>query len=163
MSLLDSPLRRSEQQTPKAHTSFYNPREASDSESSSDEEDEDLRDQSPELAETDNRGLRARSRSLKGYIHTKRWPDRFKGSNSSGSSGMGTGGSNSTTSLTGQQESMGGRQSSPEYVPTATVRGSMSDIGSEDLPITKLSVSRNENYGDRTLSPFVFVALYFES
>ena len=157
MSLLDSPLRRSDQQTPKAHTSFYNPRGASDSESSSDEEDEDLRDQSPELAETDNRGLRSRSRSLKGYIHTKRWPDRFKGSHSSGSSGMGTGGSNSTTSLTGQQESIGGgRQSSPEYVPAGTtVRGSMSDIGSEDLLMTKLSVSRNENYGDRTLSPFV--------
>jgi len=154
MSLLDSPLRRPEHQTPKTHTSFYNPREASDSETS-DEEDEDLRDQSPEVAETDNRGLRSRSRSLKGYIHSKRWPERIKGSHSSGSSGMGTGGSNSTTSLTGQQESMGGRHSSPEYVPATTVRGSMSDIGSEDLPMTKLSVSRNENYGDRTLSPFV--------
>jgi hypothetical protein len=154
MSLRDSPLRRSDQQTPKAHTSFYNPRETSDSETSSDEEDEDLRDQSPEVTETD---LRSRSRSLKGYIHSKRWPDRFKGSHSSGSSGMGTGGSNSTTSLTGQQDSNGGgRQSSPEYVPAGTtVRGSMSDIGSEDLPMTKLSVSRNETYGDRTLSPFV--------
>jgi hypothetical protein len=70
---------------------------------------------------------------------------------------MGTGGSNSTTSLTGQHDSNGGgRQSSPEYVPAGTtVRGSMSDIGSEDLPMTKLSVSRNETYGDRTLSPFV--------
>ena len=155
MSLLDSPLRRSDQQTPKGHTSFYNPREVSDSETSSDEEDEDLRDQSPELAEKDNRGLRSRARSLKGYIQPKRWPERFKGSHSSASSGMGTGGSNSTTSLTGQHESMGGRQSSPEYVPATTVRGSMSDIGSEDLPMTKLSVSRNENYMDRTLSPFV--------
>jgi len=154
MTLLDSPLRRPNDQTPRQHSSFYNPRQASDSDSDSEDDDEYLRDQSPELVETDNRGLRSRSRSLKGYIAPKRWPERLKGSGSSGSSGMGTGGSNSTTSLTGQQESMG-RQSSPEFSMSNMVRGSVSDIGSEDLPMTKLSVSRNESYESRTLSPFV--------
>lgn len=81
----------------------------------------------------------------------KRWPDRLKGS---GSSSLGTGGSNSTTSLSGQQESTG-RPNSPELVPSNTVRASVSDIGSEDLPMRKLSVSRNDNE-NRTLSPFVW-------
>jgi hypothetical protein len=154
MTLLDSPLRRPNDQTPKQHSSFYNQRQASDSDSDSEDDDEYLRDQSPEVPEIDNRGLRSRSRSLKGYIGPKRWPERLKGSGSSGSSGMGTGGSNSTTSLTGQQDYMG-RQNSPEFNTSNIIRGSMSDIGSEDIPITKLSVSRNENYETRTLSPFV--------
>ena len=153
MTLLDSPLRRPDQ-SPKQHSSFYNPRPASDSDTDSEDDDEDLRDQSPEVAETENRGIRSRTRSLKGYIGPKRWPERLKGSNSSGSSGMGTGGSNSTTSLTGQQD-LAARQNSPEFNSQNHVRGSISDIGSEDLPITKLSVSRNENYESRTLSPFV--------
>ena len=161
MALLDSPLRRPSDQTPKKHSSFYNSRQVSDSDSDSEDDDEYLRDQSPELLETDSRGLRSRNRGLKGYIGPKRWPERLKGSGSSGSSGMGTGGSNSTTSLTGQQESMG-RQNSPEYNTSNIVRGSVSDIGSEDLPMTKLSVSRNENYESRTLSPFVcFFVLIF--
>ena len=152
MSLLDSPLHQTDY-TPKHHSSFYNPREASDSDSDSDD-DEFLRDQSPEVSENDNRGLRSRTRSLKGYIGPKRWPDRLKGINSSSSSsGVGTGGSNSTTSLTGQHES--NRQGSPELYSSNVIRGSMSDIGSEDLPMTKLSVSRNENTDNRTLSPFV--------
>lgn len=154
MTLLDSPLRRPNEQTPKQHSSFYNRRQASDSDSDSEDDDESLRDQSPEVADIDNRGLRSRSRSLKGYIAPRRWPERLKGSNSSGSSGMGTGGSNSTTSLTGQQESIG-RQNSPEFNSSNIGRGSVSDIGSEDLPMTKLSVSRNENYESRTTSPFV--------
>jgi hypothetical protein len=155
MSLLDSPLHRTEF-TPKHHSSFYNPRKASDSDSDSEDDNgEDfLRDQSPEVAENDNRGLRSRTRGLKGYIGPKRWPDRLKGNNSSSSSsGLGTGGSNSTTSLTGQQET--NRQGSPELYSSNVIRGSMSDIGSEDLPMTKLSVSRNENNDTRNLSPMV--------
>jgi hypothetical protein len=66
---------------------------------------------------------------------------------------MGTGGSNSTTSLNGQQESMGGRQSSPEFLATVP-RGSISDIGSEDIPMRKLNVSRNDSES-RAMSPFV--------
>ena len=151
-SLLDSPLRRPDN-TPKQHSSFYNPREPSDTESDSDD-DESLRDQSPELAEADNRGLRSRNRGFKGYIAPRRWPNRLKGSHSSGSSEMGTGGSNSTTSLTGQSESMG-RQNSPEFIPSIITRGSISDIGSDDLPLRKLSVSRNESYEFRAMSPFV--------
>jgi hypothetical protein len=144
-AFLDSPLHLTET-TPK-HTSFYNPRGAS--ESDTDSEDEYLRDQSPEFA--DDNGIRSKTRSLKSYIAPKRWPDRLKGS---GSSSLGTGGSNSTTSLSGQQESTG-RPSSPELVPSNTVRASVSDIGSEDLPMRKLSVSRNDNE-NRTLSPFVW-------
>jgi hypothetical protein len=152
MSLLDSPLHRTDY-TPKHHSSFYNPREASDSDSDSGD-DEFIPDQSPEVSENDNRGLRSRTRSLKGYIGPKRWPDRLKGINSSSSSsGVVTGGSNSTSSLTGQHES--NRQGSPELYSSNVIRGSMSDIGSEDLPMTKLSVSRNENTDYRTLSPFV--------
>lgn len=151
-SLLDSPMAKHEH-TPKQHSSFYNPREASDSDSDSDE-DEYLRDQSPEISETDNRGLRSRARSLKGYIAPKRWPsERVKGSMSSNSSGLGTG-SNSTTSLTGQADSVSGRQGSPEYNPSSTVRGSMSDIGSEDIPMQKLNM-RTDSYDPRTQSPFV--------
>jgi hypothetical protein len=153
MTLLDSPLNRSEQ-TPKQHSSFYNPRNVSDSDSSSDEDDY-LRDQSPELTESDNPGFRSRSRSLKGYIAPRRWPDRIKGSTSSGSSGMGTSGSNSTTSLPGQHDSTNGRQGSPEYTGSGAARGSMSDVGSEDIPMRNLSVSRTERLDSRTLSPFV--------
>lgn len=173
---LDSPLRHgtrpSDQTTPKQqHSSFYNPRQPSDTdEESISSEDENsseyLRDQSPDfLQEPDDHKLRSRTRSLKGYIlPQKRWPERLKGGSSSsgGSSGMGTGGSNSTTSLNGLQESItggigNGRPSSPEsFIPINGLRGgSISDIGSEDLPMTKLSVSRNENYESRTLSPFV--------
>jgi hypothetical protein len=156
MTLLDSPIRRGLETTPKQHSSFYNQRQASDSDTDSEDDDEYLRDQSPELIETtDSRGIRSRSRSLKGYIAPRRWPERLKGSNSSGSSGMGTGGSNSTTSLNGLQDSLG-RQSSPEFISTNVIRASISDIGSEDLPMKKLSVSRNENYESRTLSPFVW-------
>jgi hypothetical protein len=159
MTLLDSPIRRGLETTPKQHSSFYNQRQASDSDTDSEDDDEYLRDQSPELVETDSRGIRSRSRSLKGYIAPRRWPERLKGSNSSGSSGMGTGGSNSTTSLNGLQDSLG-RQSSPEFISTNVIRASISDIGSEDLPMTKLSVSRNENYEPRTLSPFVWSIHY---
>ena len=154
-SLLDSPLHR-DATTPKQHSSFYNPREASDSDSDSDD-DEYLRDISPEISETDNRGLRSRQRSLKGYPGPKRWPsDRIKGSTSSSSSGQGTA-SNSTTSLTGQADSMSARQGSPDdNNPSSTVRGSMSDIGSEDLPMQRLNVSRNDSTDMRLLSsPFV--------
>lgn len=157
MSLLDSPLHRTDF-TPKHHSSFYNPRKTSDSDTDSDDEDdgEFLRDQSPEGAENDNRGLRSRTRGLKSYMGPKRWPDRLKGNNSSSSSsGLGTGGSNSTTSLIGQQET--NRQGSPELYSSNMIRGSMSDIGSEDLPMTKLSVSRNENNDTRTLSPMVLL------
>jgi hypothetical protein len=149
MSLLDSPIHRNEH-TPR-HTSFYNPRDASDSDTDSDDDDEYLRDQSPELAANENQSLRSRTRSLKGYIAPKRWPDRLKGSESSS---MGTGGSNSTTSLSGQQDSTG-RQNSPELTTPNGVRASVSDIGSEDLPMRKLSVSRNDN-DSRNLSPFVY-------
>ena len=156
-TFLDSPLRKVEH-TPKQHSSFYNRREISDSESESDSDnDEYIPDQSPELAETDSRGLRSRGPNPKAYIGPKRWPDRFKGSNSSGSSGMRTAASNSTTSLSGQQEYVGnGRPNSPEFNGSNVARASVSDIGSEDIPITKLSVSRNENNDIRAMSPFVF-------
>lgn len=156
LNLLDSPLHKDHH--PRHHSSFYNPRDASDSDSDSDD-DEDVRDQSPEGTEHDNHTIRSRARSLKGYIAPKRWPERFstgrlkeKGNGDSSSSGMGTSGSNSTTSLPAQNVSEGGgRQNSP-----GETRGSgMSDIGSEDLPMTKLSVSRNETYETRTMSPFV--------
>lgn len=149
LNLLDSPLHKD---PPRHHSSFYNPRDASDSDSDSDDE-EHLRDQSPELTEHDNNTIRSRTRGLKGYIAPKRWPERLKtDKGDSSSSGMGTSGSNSTTSLPTQNmsDSGGGRQNSP-----GEVRGSISDIGSEDLPMTRLSVSRNENYDTRTLSPFV--------
>lgn len=153
-TVLDSPLRRPEHSL-KQHSSFYNPRQASDSESDSDN-DESLRDQSPELAEIDSRGLRLRRRSLMNYLGPKRWPDRLRGENSSGSSGIGTNGSNSTTSLSGQQDLGGsGRQNSPEFAGSNVARASVSDIGSEDIPITRLSVSRNETLETRTMSPFV--------
>jgi hypothetical protein len=156
--MLDSPIHpRPPPHAKKHHTSFYNPRDASDSDtSSSDDDDISLRDQSPELAETDDRGLRSRTRSLKGFIVPRRWPDRLK----SGDSSLGTGGSgsNSSTSLSGGQESSG--RISPEYNPPTTVRGSMSDIGSEDLPMTKLSMTtRNED--TRILSPFVLIGFTF--
>lgn len=164
LNLLDSPLHKDH---PRHHTSFYNPRDASDSDSDTDSDSHDnnnlnnnndddfLRDQSPDLnLESDNHTIRSRTRSLKGYLGPKRWPERLKADNSS-SSGMGTvasgSGSNSTTSLSGMQiAGEGVRQGSP-----AEVRGNMSDIGSEDLPMTKLSVSRNDSYDTRTLSPFV--------
>ena len=161
LNLLDSPLHKDH--PPRHHISFYNPRDASDSDSDSDDE-EDLRDQSPEAAEQDNHTIRSRTRGSKGYIAPKRWPERLStgrlkdngnGETSSSSSGMGTSGSNSTTSLPAQNVSEGGagRQNSP-----GETRGSgMSDIGSEDLPMTKLSVSRNENYETRTMSPFVLI------
>jgi hypothetical protein len=158
MSLLGSPILSSDQTTPKQHASFYNPRQASES-SESDSEDDDTyshnRDQSPEFSETGNLDLH-RPRSIKGYFGPKRWPDRFKHQNSSSSSGSGLGtGSSSTTSLPGQPDS--GRQGSPEPPSTITARASISDVGSEDIPFRKLTVSRNgsENFDARTMSPFV--------
>jgi hypothetical protein len=150
VSVLDSPLRKLDRPTPRRHASFYHPRENSDSDSDSDEE---IRDVSPEVAEPNTQGIRDRSRSLKSAIAPRRWPDRLKGSESSGSSGgMVTSGSNSTTSLPGQQE---GRQGSPDFNVANNGHGSMSDIGSEDIPMTRLSVSRNMDYEQRNSSPFV--------
>jgi hypothetical protein len=155
MTLLDSPFRNKADYTPKQRASFYNPRTDDDSESETDSDDDDFaRDDSPDFHEGDNR-IRARSRSSKGYIAPKRWPERLKGSDSSGgSSGMGTGASNSTTSLIEIPPGSMGRQTSPELTSVNVARGSMSDIGSEDLPLRKLSVSR-ETLDNRNLSPFV--------
>jgi hypothetical protein len=155
VAVLDSPFRKAEY-TPKQRASFYNPRRSSDSsESDSDDDDNFARDESPDVHEGDN-GIRARPRSSKGYIAPKRWPERLKGSDSSGvSSGMGTAASNSTTSLTEIPPGSMGRQSSPEIMCLNVVRGSISDIGSEDLPLRKLSVSRDIALDSRNLSPFV--------
>jgi hypothetical protein len=155
MTLLDSPFRNKADYTPKQRASFYNPRTDEDSDSETDSDDDDFaRDDSPDFHEGDNR-IRARSRSSKGYIAPKRWPERLKESDSSGgSSGMGTAASNSTTSLIEIPPGSMGRQTSPELTSMNVIRGSMSDIGSEDLPLRKLSVSR-ETLDNRNLSPFV--------
>ena len=161
ITLLDSPFRKAEY-TPKQRASFYNPRdESSDSDSDSDDEDLLARDESPgEIHDGDNL-IRSRSGSSKRYIApTKRWPERLRGSDSGSgsgaSSGIGTTASNSTISLAEIPipGSMG-RQTSPEAMTVNVIRGSMSDIGSEDIPLTKLSVSRDTLDNSRNLSPFV--------
>jgi len=161
ITVLDSPFRRAEY-TPKQRASFYNPRdEASDSESDSDDEDVFARDESPGVVHDGDNRIRSPSASSKRYIAPmKRWPERLKGTDSGSGSGassrIGTAASNSTTSLAELPipGSMG-RQSSPEVMAANLVRGSMSDIGSEDLPLTKLSVSRDTLENSRNLSPFV--------
>jgi hypothetical protein len=154
-TLFDSPFRSVSDTTPRQLSSFYNPRNVSSDESSSDSSDLEIDDPSPDVSEPESvRRMRPRSRSTataKGAPLPRRWPqDRVRGSLSSGSSpGVGTG-TNSTTSLAmdvGGSSDINGNRG-------ATIREGGSDVGSEDIPLQKLNV-RNDSFDARTFSPFV--------